>query len=127
MDTQMKLFDEAYVESQVRQVKEVRQKKIDFGIYKSDRVFSRTIYVNFICNAVDGTLLKGCTLRISDHLLPNETHRTFLVKPDNFLDKKTKEKFRKALELTASDTIKKSIRKNLDKLSRRYDSEAEDF
>ena len=123
----MKLFDEAYVESQVRQVKEVRQKKIDFGIYKSDRVFSRTIYVNFICNAVDGTLLKGCTLRISDHLLPNETHRTFLVKPDNFLDKKTKEKFRKALELTASDTIKKSIRKNLDKLSRRYDSEAEDF
>lgn len=127
MDTQMKLFDEAYVESQVRQVKEVRQKKIDFEIYKSDRVFSRTIYVNFICNAVDGTLLKGCTLRISDHLLPNEIHRTFLVKPDNFLDKKTKEKFRKALELTASDTIKKTVRKNLNKLSRRYDSEAEDF
>lgn len=127
MDTQMKLFDEAYVESQVRQVKEVRQKKIDFEIYKSNRVFSRTIYVNFICNAVDGTLLKGCTLRISDHLLPNETHRTFLVKPDNFLDKKTKEKFRKALELTASDTIKKTVRKNLNKLSRRYDSETEDF
>ncbi len=127
MDTQMKLFDEAYVESQVRQVKEVRQKKIDFEIYKSNRVFSRTIYVNFICNAVDGTLLKGCTLRISDHLLPNEIYRTFLVKPDNFLDKKTKEKFRKALELTASDTIKKTVRKNLNKLSRRYDSEAEDF
>ena len=127
METQIKLFDEAYVESQVRQVKEVRQKKINFGIYKSDRVFSRTIYVNFICNAVDGTLLKGCTLRISDHLLPNETHKTFLVKPDNFLDKKTKEKFRKALELTARDTIKKTVRKNLDKLTKRFKNEAEDF
>lgn len=127
MDTQMKLFDEAYVESQVRQVKEVRQKKIDFGIYKSDRSFSRTIYVNFICNAVDGTLLKGCTLRISDHLLPHETHRTFLVKPDNFLDKKTKEKFRKALELTASDTIKKTVRKNLNKLTKRFGDEKNDI
>lgn len=121
METQIKLFDKAYVESQVRQVKEIRNKQLKFDIYESDRTFSRTLYVNFYWNSMDNKWVKGCTLRISDHLLPNDIHRTFLVNPSKFLDKKTKEKFTHALGIVARDTIKKSIRKNLNLLTKKYE------
>jgi len=127
METQIKLFNKAYVESQVRQIKEVRHKQLKFDIQESDRAFSRTLYVSFFFNSVDNKWLKGCTLRISDHLLPNELYKTFLVKPNDFLDKKTKAKFIRALELVASDTSKKSVRKNLDRLTKRFKNEAEDI
>lgn len=127
METQIKLFNKDYVESQVRQVKEVWHKQLRFDIEESDRAFSKTLYVNFYWCSVDNTWLKGCTLRISNHIVPNDIHKTFLVKPENFLDKKTKAKFMRALELTASDTIKKSVRKNLDRLSKRFSDETNDI
>lgn len=127
METQIKLLNKDYVESQVRQVKEVRDKQLRFEIDESDRTFSRSIYVNFYWCSVDNAWLKGCTLRISNHLLPNNIHTTFLVKPDNLLDKKTKQKFMRALELVASNTIKKSVRKNLDRLSKRFSDETNDI
>lgn len=127
METQIKLFNKAYVESQVRQVKEVRHKELRFTIEESDRAFSRTLYVSFWYCSIDKTWLKGCTLRISDHLLQNDVHTTFLVKPLNWLDKKTKQKFMRALELVASNTIKKSVRKNLDRLLKRFVNESEDI
>lgn len=123
MEKQVKLFNKDYVESQVRQVKEVRHKQLRFDIEESDRAFSKSLYVNFYWCSVDKTWLKGCTLRISNHLLSNDIHTTFLVKPDNFLDKKTKQKFMRALELVASNTTKKAVRKNLDRLSMRFSDE----
>ena len=127
METQIKLLNKAYVESQVLQVKEVRHKQLKFEIEESDRAFSKSIYVSFYWCSVDKSWLKGCTLRISDHLLQNDVHTTFLVKPLNWLDKKTKQKFMRALELVASNTAKKAVRKNLDRLSKRFVNETEDI
>lgn len=120
MDNQIKLFNKAYVESQVRQIKQIRLKQLKFEISESDRAFSKTLYVTFYWNGLNGKWLKGCSLRISDHLLPNEVHKTFLVEPDGFLSKKVKAKFTKALELVANDTTKKSVRKNLDAFTRQF-------
>lgn len=125
MDKQLKLFNKEYVESQVRQVKEVRHKQLKFKITESDRAFSKSIYVNFYWQSIDKVWLKGCALRISDHIIDKDLHKTFLIKPENFLDIKTKMKFARALELTASDTIKKSVRKNVDYLSRRFNDETD--
>lgn len=109
MDTQIKLLNKDYIESQAGQLKEVRQKLLKVKFEETDRAFSRSIYVIFYVRAPKGYWRRGCGLRISDHLLADDPHTTFLIKPNKVLDKKTKKKFIHALEVTATNTLKKIV------------------
>lgn len=49
MDTQSKLLNKQYLETRIRELKEIRTKELEFTIEESDRVFSKSLYINFWC------------------------------------------------------------------------------
>ena len=118
MDTQSRLLDKSYVEIQVRQLKEIKQDVLHFNIEQSNRKSSQTLYVSFYYEPVASIWVKGSTLRISDHLIKNKIHTTFLINPDEILDKKTKLKFIRTLK----NTIKVTYRKQLNMVMKRLEN-----
>lgn len=124
METQIKLLNKAYVESQVRELKEIKKKELKFDVTESDRAFSRTLYVNFYWQGLDSKWLKGCSLRISNHSIPDCVHAEFIIDTDGFLSKKVKEKFKRALEQVVRNTKWKMLHKTIDEFERRRDEKA---
>lgn len=119
MDTQSKLLNKQYVETRIREIKEIRSREVEFKIEESDRAFSKTIYIHFFCKSTnaDGKWFKGATLRISDHEQQDCIFPQFIIKPSEYLTKKKKAEFMRWLELTTKRAKKKSLYMTLNKLS----------
>lgn len=89
-----------YLETRLRDFKDVKSKKVKFVITKSNREGSRTLYVQFwVGNR------KVSQLRVSDHII-NTSDTQFIV-ADTILTKKKKAQFVRLVE--------KSIQKAYDK------------
>lgn len=89
-----------YLETRLRDFKDVKSKKVKFVITKSNREDSRTLYVQFwVGNR------KVSQLRVSDHII-NTSDTQFIV-ADTILTKKKKAQFVRLVE--------KSIQKAYDK------------
>lgn len=98
METQIKLLNKQYLDTRIREIKEIRRKEVLFSIEESDRAFSKTLYIRFYTMSSNGKVFKNHTLRISDHEQKDCPHSQFIINPDACLTKKKKEQFMKALE-----------------------------
>ena len=87
MEKQEKFLNKQYLETRVREVKEIRQGVVKFEITESDRLFSKTLYVNFYCFGEKGKWFKNHTLRVSDHNFEDCPHTQFIVEPTEDLTK----------------------------------------
>lgn len=114
---QDKFFDENYLTELLNQVYYVKDKGVGFRFEKSDRPFSKTIYINFYCNIGVGAWSKRNTLRVSDHLQPNCPHKQFIVKCDCVIDKKTRKRFMIMATATAKRALQKEFYRTIEKLS----------
>lgn len=100
MDTQCKLLNKQYIETRVRELKEIRNKEMTFTITGSDRAFSSSLYVHFWLKGKDIEHFKCSTLRISDHEQENCPFTQFIVYPNNTLTKKKKAELMRLLQET---------------------------
>lgn len=119
METQIKFLNKQYLETRIRELKQVRRKEVKFEIKESDRAFSKTLYIEFYCNAGKDKWFKQRTLRISDHLLPDCPHAQFIIEPNGFLTKKKKHQFITMLENTVKRSKERQFYIELDKISTR--------
>jgi hypothetical protein len=117
MDIQAKVLNKQYLETRIREIKEIKRKEIIFDIEESDRVFSKTLYVNFYCQGEDSWWFKGHTLRISDHFQENCPHSQFIINPSEWFTKKKKVQFMKTLENAVKKAKTRCFYKELKKLS----------
>ena len=80
-----------YLETRLRDFKDVKSKKVKFVITKSNREDSRTLYVQFwVGNR------KVSQLRVSDHII--NTNDTQFIVSDTILTKKKKAQFVRLVE-----------------------------
>lgn len=119
MEYQSKFFNKQYLETRLREVKEIKRKEIFFEIEESDRTFSRSLYVNFYLLGKQDRPFKGHTLRISDHLLEETKcpHSQFVVDPNAFMSKSKKEQFMKSVRVSIAKAKTKHLYRELNKLS----------
>lgn len=121
METQIKFLNKQYLETRIKELKEVKNGQIRFEIKESDRAFSRTLYIEFYCYGDTNWWFKQKTLRISDHSVPNCPHTQFVIEPNACLTKKKKQQFMKMLE----NTIKRSKRRHLGILLNKISTQGE--
>lgn len=121
MDTQAKLLDKNYLETRLRDLSVIRKKEFIFKIKESDRVMSKTLYVEFWSKDVD-KFYKQETIRISDHWQENCVHEQFIVSPYDFLTKQKKQQFLKAIENIVKKAQRRSLYKKLNNLGEKYGS-----
>ena len=118
MEKQIKFLNKQYLETRLREIKEIKRKEIFFDIEESDRTFSKSIYVNFYIENADGRKFKNHTLRISDHSLTDCPHSQFIIEPNDFLTKKKKAQFIKAIENSVKKAQTRHLYKIIDKISK---------
>lgn len=115
MEAQEKLLNKQYLETRIRELKEIRTKELEFTIEESDRVFSKSLYINFWCKGKGIEHFKMSTLRVSDHEQEDCPFIQFIVCPDNTLTKKKKAELMRLLEETIrkgkTNYVKKTIKK----------------
>lgn len=116
MDKQIKLLDEQYLTTRIRELKDVRKKEVTFKITKSDRECSKTLYICFYLTSSENKNFKGCTLRMSDHFIKNCPHPQFIIEPNEDLTKKKKEHFMRTLENTVKKAHTNLFYTTLDKI-----------
>ena len=113
MDTQSKLLNKQYLETRIRELKEIRTKELDFTIEESDRAFSKSLYINFWCKGKGIEHFKISTLRVSDHEQETCPFVQFIVYPNNILTKKKKAELMRLLQETIrkgkTNFVKKTI------------------
>lgn len=118
METELKFLDENYIETRVREIKEVRTKQVAYKIEHSNNQDSSSIYIRFYIINKKGDEEKyfgGTTVRISDHVLSaerlnaNSSYKQFIVKPEMVLCKKRKAMFMKVLENAVKLTFRTSF------------------
>lgn len=121
VETEEKFLDINYVETRIRELKEIRNKKYAYKIQKSNRENSKTIYVRFyeVLNFKgDDKFFGEVQLRISDHYLPDKFCVQFITRENTFLTKKRKTTFKRTLENCIKLCIKGSFNYNLNKISK---------
>lgn len=115
MDTQSKLLNKQYLETRIRELKEIRTKELEFTIQESNRVFSKSLYISFWCKGKEIDHFKIATLRVSDHEQEDCPFIQFIVYPNNTLTKKKKAELMRLLEETIrkgkTNYVKKTIKK----------------
>lgn len=104
MQQQIKLLNKAYIETQLADIKEIKRKEVGYSIEESDRTFSKTLYVTFHWQTLQGFWFNGVTVRISDHLNKNNRQVQFIVEPNDALTKKVKERLRRTLQNAVKKT-----------------------
>ena len=115
MDTQAKLLDKNYLETRLRDLSVIRKKEFVFKIKESDRVLSKTLYIEFWQK--DGeSYFKQYTIRVSDHFQENCPHVQFIVKPYDFLTKQKKQQFLRTIENTIKAMQRKSLYRKLNRI-----------
>ena len=123
MEKQSKFFEKQYLETRLRELKEVKKKEIFFDIEESDRVFSNSLYINFYTTAVGGKKFKNHTLRISDHFQVDCPHTQFIIEPNCVLIKKKKAQFIRAVETAIRKAQTKHFYKEMNKISKEIANE----
>lgn len=118
METQSKFLNKQYLETRLWEIREIKRKEIKFEIEESDRVFSKTLYVNFFCLGLDNRWFKNHTLRISDHSFVDCPHTQFIIEPNGYMTKKKKQQFIKSIELAIRKAKSRSFRLELRNISR---------
>jgi hypothetical protein len=116
METQSKFLNKQYLETRLREIREIKRKEINFKIEESDRAFSKSLYVNFYCPSGNGKWFKNHTLRISDHPFENCPHTQFIIDPSAFLTKKKKQQFIRALERSVRNAKTKHFYKEMENI-----------
>jgi len=110
IETEDKFLNKEYVETRLRDFKDIKSKNITFEIKGSDRIDSLSLYVEFF---IDNMKLN--TLRISDHLCKTSPHLQFIIEPTKILAKKKKELFVRTvnhcLAIAKSKKMKYTFRK----------------
>jgi GTP-dependent phosphoenolpyruvate carboxykinase len=118
METQIKFLNKQYLETRLREIREIKRKEIKFEIEESDRAFSKTLYVNFFCLGIDNKWFKNHTLRISDHSFADCPHTQFIIEPNEYMTKKKKQQFIKSIELAIRKAKSRSFRLEMRNISR---------
>ena len=117
MELQSKLLNKQYLETRIRELKDIRNKDFTFDIKESDRVFSRSLYVNFYRKGVNIEHYKCATLRISDHEQEDCMFDQLIVRPNDTLTKKKKAELMRLLEQTIRKGKTKFVYSTLKKLT----------
>lgn len=117
METQQKLLNKQYLETRIRELKEIKTKELTFTIEESDRVFSNSLYVNFWRKGIGIEHFKVSTLRVSDHEQEDCPFIQFIVYPNNTLTKKKKAELMRLLEETIRKGKTKFIKHALNRLT----------
>lgn len=121
MEQKNKFLDPFYVETRVKEIKEIRNNQYSYKISRSNRENSKSLYVRFyrvfIYNG-EKKFFGDTTLRISDHLLPKSRYpkSQFLVDVEKILCKSRKAQFKKALEQTVKKAKRHDFMHDLSKL-----------
>lgn len=110
IETEAKLLDINYIETRLRDIKEIRNKEIFYNIEKSNRPDSKSIYVYFHYD------IYTTHMRISDHSIQTPVVQ-FIVNPFNVLNKKKKELFMRTLLNSVKCLKHKALDKKLKNLS----------
>ena len=118
MEKQIKLLNKPYLETRLREIKEIKRKEVFWDIEESDRAFSKSIYINFYIESTNGLKWKNHTLRISDHSLTDCPHSQFIIEPNDFLTKKKKIQFIRAIENAIKKAQTKHLFKSLETISK---------
>lgn len=118
MDTQSKLLNKQYLETRIRELKEIRIKELEFTIEESDRVFSRSLYINFWCKGKGVEYFKISTLRVSDHEQKICPFTQFIVYPNNTLTKKKKAELMRLLQETVKKGKTNFVKKTINRLTK---------
>ena len=75
METELKFLDKNYIETRIREIKEIRSKEISYNIQSSNNEGSLSVYVKFYKVNKKGdnlTFFGGKQVRLSDHILTND-------------------------------------------------------
>ena len=108
MDLEDKFLDAAYLETRVRDLKEIKRGDLDFFIEKScNAPKSKSLYIIFCKGGWN-----AATLRVSDHIV-NTTQVQFIVTEGDILKKKKKEEFARLLEKVVGLAKKHLLKKAL--------------
>lgn len=109
VEYESKFLSQEYLETRLRDFKEIRQKQVTFKIVKSNREESKSLYIEFYVDKI-----KGHTLRVSDHIV-NTCHTQFIVSEFNVLKKKKKAQFvalvESSIRKAKADTLKVKLRR----------------
>lgn len=120
MEQESKFLDPLYVETRIREAKEIRNKEYAYKITKSNRDNSKSLYVRFyrvfIYNG-EKKYFGDKQLRISDHPSLNHKGTQFLVREDAPLTKGRKALFMRTIEKTIKLAKKSDFMHDLSKLS----------
>jgi hypothetical protein len=119
MDTQAKLLNEKYLGIRLNTIKEIKNHEVFYKIEKSNRTFSKSIYIRFYRPSTsNGSWHRSSSLRISDHESDNCVITQLIIEPDKPLTKKVKKDFLNCVERVIKKAIYRSLCKTMDKLSR---------
>lgn len=118
LERQSKFFNKQYLETRLGEFKEIKKKEILFKIEESDRVFSKSLYIEFYTMQDFDKGYKNHTLRISDHPLKDCPHTQFIVEPNECLTKKKKAQFVRAVETSIKKAQMRNLYKELGKLTK---------
>lgn len=118
VETEEKFLNPTYVETRVRELKEIRTREYAYTIDRSNRENSKTIYVRFYkVNKVKGEerFFGEKQLRISDHYLQDKYCVQFIIKENMPLTKGRKSIFMRTLQncikLCKQDNLKHQLGK----------------
>ena len=120
METETKFLDVNYVETRIREFKDIRSKQVSYKIERSNRENSNSIYVRFYLTRInkgEERFFAGSGVRISDHYLSDYPHKQFIVDTTMPLTKGRKAIFIKTLEKALKTTFKTSFMVKLNNLS----------
>lgn len=115
MDMQSKLLDQNYLKTRLEELKEIKKGDVKYNIYESDRLFSKTIYIDFYIQGKD-KWYKQYSIRISDHEIkcPQEQ---FIIDRNLTLTKGVKNKFMELVKKTINRSKNRCFYIEMDKVS----------
>lgn len=116
METQAKFLSKEYLGTRLREFSAIKNHDLFFRIHESDRVLSKTLYVEFWAKDGDKNF-KQQTIRISDHII-DCPHSQFIIDPYACLTKKKKQQFVRLVESAIKLSNRKSLYHKLENLEK---------
>ena len=104
-------LDSLYLETRLRDFKEIRKKQIQFRIVRSHNTYSKSKYVEFYIGKY-----KQATLRVSDHIV-DTPHTQFIVNYE-ILTKKKKAEFVRLVNKCFVKAKQNSLRHTIKKVEK---------
>lgn len=111
MDKQSKFLDKNYLKTRLMEFDAIKKGELTFELKESDRVLSKTLYVDFWANSGDKHY-KQATMRISDHSI-DCPHTQFIIEPYELITKKKKQQFVRLVECSIKRAKDKSLQHKL--------------